>query len=147
MSVRGTRCQGNAFLPIASPPLGSDVLRVRSGSSSSSCNGHILPSNAHQAAPGGGFQGVQFTVVACCIPSYFRGFFQGGLPGKKGLFHVPRPMHPQSIELATWSAFRGPQGGKPKWFGPARTKLVDPSRIPIIITETGGEAVMSRGAL
>lgn len=93
MWVRGTRCQGNAFLPIASPLLGSDGLRVRSGNSSSSCNGHILPSNAHQAARGvGGFHGVQFTVVALYQVIFGDSFTD--FPGKKGTYL--RPMHPRS---------------------------------------------------
>lgn len=53
---------------------------------------------------GGGFQGVQFTVVACCIPSYFRDSFQGGLPGKKGTYL--RPMHPQSIRTGGMVSFQ-----------------------------------------
>ena len=60
---------------------------------------------------GGGFHGVQFTVVACFIPSYFRGFFQG-LPWKKG--HIS-PTDASPIH-SNWRHGRGPRGGKPKWW-------------------------------
>lgn len=95
---------------------------------------------------GGGFQGVQFTVAACCIPSYFRGFFSGRSPWKKG--HISptdaSPIHSnwRHGQLSEDREVENPSGlvqqGRNLWILRG---------VPIIITETGGEAVMSRGAL
>ena len=129
MSLRGTTvAQGNAFLPIASPPSGSDVLRLRSGNSSSSCNGHILPSNAHQAARGVGSRVFSSQWLLVVYQVIFGILFREVSLEKRA--HISDRCIPNPFELAAWSAFRGPRGGKPKWFGPARTKLVDPSRSP-----------------